>query len=151
MQYHIVNHKKTSEVGKGWSCHYYETYFTLYFALLCFALLGGVSSDVSRSRCTPYFTVLSSVTLKFSSKDALVHFLMLSMYYILGRPLLLFPGVIPRMHVFTRLHLLFLHACPKKAIFLLIICARSSRLVWSSSSMLLFVLFSVQLIRSILQ
>ena len=43
-----------------------------------------------------------------------------------GAALLLFPGIIPRMHVFTRLHLLFLHARPKKAIFLLIIWARSS-------------------------
>ena len=48
---------------------------------------------------------LSSVRLTFSSKDALVHFLMLSMYCILGRPLLLFPDIIPRMQVFTRLHL----------------------------------------------
>ena len=73
--------------------------------------------------------VLSSVRLTFSSKDALVHILMLSMYCILGRPLILFPDIIPRMQVFTRLHLLFLHACPKKAIFLLIIWARRSRLV----------------------
>ena len=36
----------------------------------------------------------------------------------MGHPLL-FPGIIPRMHVLTRLHLWFLHACPKKAIFLL--------------------------------
>ena len=49
---------------------------------------------------------------------------------------------------FTRLHLLFLHACPNKAIFRLIIWARSSSLFWSPSNMLLFVLFSVQLIRS---
>ena len=61
------------------------------------------------------------VSLTFSPRDVLVHFLMLSMYCILGRSLLLFPGIIPRMHFFTRLHLLFLHACPKKAIFLLII------------------------------
>ena len=87
-------------------CYCYTTYFTL---------VGGVSS-----------AVLSSVTPMFWSKDALVHFLMLSMYFILGRPFLLFPGIIPRMHVFTSLHLLFLHACPKKAIFRLIIWARSS-------------------------
>ena len=43
--------------------------------------------------------VLSSVRLMFSSKNALVHFLMLSMYCILGRPLLLFPDIIPRMQV----------------------------------------------------
>ena len=42
---------------------------------------------------------LSFVIHMFSSKDAFVHFLMLSMYCILGRPLLLFPGIIPRMHV----------------------------------------------------
>ncbi len=52
------------------------------------------------------------------------------------------------MSLLVRFHLLFLYACPKKAIFLLIIWARSSLLVWSSSSMLLLVLFSVQLIRS---
>ena len=40
---------------------------------------------------------------------------------ILGCLLLIFPSIIPRMHVLTRLQLLFLHACPKKAIFLLII------------------------------
>ena len=38
--------------------------------------------------------VLSSVTLMVSSKDALVHFLMLSMYFF-SPP----PGIIPRMHV----------------------------------------------------
>ena len=48
-----------------------------------------------------------------------------------------FPGIIPRMHAFTRLHLLFPHACPKTAIFLLIMWARSWRHVCSSSSMLL--------------
>ena len=42
---------------------------------------------------------------------------------------LLFPRIILRMYVVTRLHLLFLHAWPKKAIFLLIIWARSLRLV----------------------
>ena len=46
-----------------------------------------------------------------------------------GAPFLLFPDIIPRMQVFTRLHLLFLNACPKKAIFVLIIWAWSSRIV----------------------
>ena len=46
-----------------------------------------------------------------------------------GMTLFHFPGIILRMHVLRRLHLLFLHACPKKAIVLSIIWARSSRLV----------------------
>ena len=54
------------------------------------------------------------------------------------------------MHIFTRLHLLFLHACPKRAIFLLVIWAKSSCVVWSSSGILLFVFFSIQLIHSFL-
>ena len=42
------------------------------------------------------------------------------MHCILGRPRLLFSGIIPIMHVFTSLHLLFLLACPMKAINLFI-------------------------------
>ena len=72
-----------------------------------------------------------TVTLMFSSKDALKLSPLLDVIDVLHSvmlPLLLFPGIIPRMHVFTILHwgLLFLHAWPKKAIFLLIIWARSS-------------------------
>ena len=56
---------------------------------------------------------------------------LLDVIYLLhpGALLLLFPSIIPIMHVYTRLHLVFLRACPKKVIFLLIISARSSRLV----------------------
>ena len=127
------------------NCRYYRTttiltshivtiyctpiYFTLLYLL---TLLCVVSSDCSPSSGTIllHHAVLSSVTLTFSSKDAFVHFVMLSMYCILERPPpLLFPGIVQRLHVFTRLLLLFLHACPNKAIFRLIILGMSSRLV----------------------
>ena len=75
-------------------------------------LVGIVSSDVTRSGCTTSFTPCCSIFSQsyISSKDAFVHFLMLSMYCILERPLLVFPGIISRRHVFTWLHLLVLHA-----------------------------------------
>ena len=99
-----------------------------HYVLLTF--VGGVSSDVSRSSCTTSFTPCCSI---FS--QCYVFFQgcpcpLLDVIDVLhpGVPPSSFPGIIPRMHVFLDCTL-FLHACPKKAIFLLIIWARSSRLV----------------------
>ena len=60
--------------------------------LLYFTLFGVTSSDVSRSNCTTSFTscCLSSVSLTSTPRDAFVHFLILSINCILGRPRLLF-------------------------------------------------------------
>ena len=103
-------------------CRRTVTYLLTYL-LTYFTLLGVVSSDVSRSSCTTSFTPCCSI---FSQSYVFFqgcHCPLLGVIDVLhhGVPLLLFSGIIPRMHVFTRLHLLFLHACPKKAIFLLII------------------------------
>ena len=75
---------------------------------------------------------------------------MLSMYCILGRPLFLFPGMILRMRL-NNIMPIVSTSMSKKTIFLFIIWAKSLRLVWNSSNKLLFVVFSVQLICSILR
>ena len=62
-----------------------------------------------------------------------------------------FLGIVPRIHVLTMSQLLILYACPKNAIFLFIIWAEILHLVWSSFNVLLFALFSSQLIRRILR
>ena len=79
--------------------------------------LGVVGSDVSRSSCTTSFRPRCSI---FSPsyvffQGSVVHFLMLSMYCILERPLLPSPGIIPRMHVFTSLQFI-VSACMSKEI-----------------------------------
>ena len=108
-------------------CHLCQCLSLLAF----FTLVGVISSDVCRSSYTTSFTPRCSI---FSQSYVFFQGCpcpLLDVIDVLnpGAPLLLFPGIIPRMHVFTRLHLLFLLECPKKAIFLLIIWARSSRLV----------------------
>ena len=60
-------------------CH---TYFTL---------VGSSDLAAPASQLLSLHAVLSSVRLTFSSKDALVHVLMLSMYCILGRPFFFSP------------------------------------------------------------
>ena len=92
------------------------------------SVVGVVSSDVTRSGCTTPFPPCCSIFCHFFFHgDVLAHLLMLLMHCIMGRPFF-FSGTIPMMHFLIRLHPLFLHACPKKAIFPFIIWARSSRL-----------------------
>ena len=91
--------------------------------LTCFTLVGVVSSDVSRSSRTTYFPPCCSI---FSQSHVFFQGCPCSFLDVINvlhprTPPSSFPDIIPRMQVFTRLHLLFLHACPKKAIFLLII------------------------------
>ena len=59
----------------------------VFFPLSYFIVVGVVSSDVSRSSCTTSFTPCCSVLC-----HSCFFFLMLSMYCILGRPLLLSPA-----------------------------------------------------------
>ena len=104
--------------------------------LTYFTLVGVVSSDVSRSSCTTSFTPCCSI---FSQSYVFFQGCpcpLLDVIDVLhpGASPSSFPGIIPRMHVFTRLHLLFLHACPKKAIFLLIIWARNSHISQAETS-----------------
>ena len=81
----------------------HESYFALLLSASSVLMLATPAAQLLLRHA-----VLSSVTLTFSSKDALVHFLMLS---ILGHSLLLFPGILTGMHVFTRFtHCFCMHA-----------------------------------------
>ena len=100
--------------------------------LTYFTLVGVVSSDFTRSTCTTSFTPCCSIFCQ-------------SYVFFQGCPCplldgtdVLHPGTAflfspapfrQCIHVFTRVHLLFLHACPKKTIFLSIIWERSSKSV----------------------
>ena len=122
--------------------------------LYLLTLVGGVSSDVSRSSAQLLLChdVRSSVSLTFSSKDALVHFLVLSMYCILVHPLLLFPDIIPRMHIIF-FHSFIAHCCGLQmshVSFSFLQLSLSDRIVSSQSCLLdcrpMFVLVSLFLV-----
>ena len=97
------------------------------------SLVGVVSSDVTRSSCTTSFVpcwhiiFCHSYVLYFHPRMPLHTSWCYRCTASWGAPSSC-PGINPIMHFLTRLHLLFLHACPKKVIFLLIVWARSSRL-----------------------
>ena len=104
----------------------------IFYAMMSYLLRHDVLSFTPW--CPIFYAMMSYLLPLFSFKDAIVHFLMVSIDVLHpGAPSSSFSrDIIPRMHVFTRLHLLFLHASPKKAIFLLIIWAKSSS--WDTSS-----------------
>ena len=74
----LLEDSRHTKVGKmDINCELYGAYLPTF-------TLVGVSPNVSNPNCTICHTVLSSVILMFSSMDALVHLLLLSVHYILG-------------------------------------------------------------------
>ena len=84
--------------------HYIFYVECMYLLTLLYSASSVLTLTAPAAQLLSPHAVLSSVSLTFSSKDDFVHFVTLSMYCILGRPLLLFPDIIPRMQVFTRLY-----------------------------------------------
>ena len=110
-------------------------YFTLlYFTLLYFTLIGVVSSDVSRSSCTTSFTPWRSIFNQshFFFQACLCRLLdVIDSYCILGRPFFFSPASFREcMSLLDYIYCSCMHV-QRKPFFLLIIWARSSRLVWS--------------------